>query len=66
MTVERMMELWLLRESLKELPEEMLGEDTLDADDGKEINVKKLFERFTELQSEFVSSYVIDNPPKGV
>lgn len=66
MTVERMMELWLLRESLKELPEEMLGEDTLDADDGKEINVKKMFERFTELQSEFVSPYVIDNPPKGV
>lgn len=66
MTVERMMELWLLRESLKELPEEMLGKDTLDADDGKKINVKKMFERFTELQSEFVSPYVIDNPPKGV
>lgn len=66
MTVERMMELWLLRESLKELPEEMIGMDTLDTSDGKEINVKKMFERFTELQSEFVSPYVIDNPPKGV
>ena len=66
MTVERMMELWLLRESLKELPEEMIGKDTLDTSDGKKINVKKMFERFTELQSEFISSYVIDNPPKGV
>ena len=66
MTVERMMELWLLRESLKEIPKEMLGKDTLDTNDGKEINIKKMFERFTELQSEFVSPYVIDNPPKGV
>lgn len=66
MTVERMMELWLLRESLKELPEEMIGKDTLDTSDGKKINVKGMFERFTELQSEFVSPYVIDNPPKGV
>lgn len=66
MILERMMELWLLKESLKELPEEMLGKDTLDTDDGKKINVKRMFERFTELQSEFVSPYVIDNPPKGV
>lgn len=66
MTVERMMELWHLRESLKELPEELIGKDTLDTNDGKKINVKKMFERFTELQSEFVSPYVIDNPPKGV
>lgn len=66
MIVERMMELWLLRESLKELPEEMVGKDTLDTSDGKKINVKKMFERFSELQSEFVSPYVIDNPPKGV
>lgn len=66
MILERMMELWLLRESLKELPEEMLGKDTLTTNDGNEINIKKMFERFTELQSEFVSPYVIDNPLKGV
>ena len=66
MIVEKMLELWLLRESLKEIPIEMLGEDTLDADDGKKINVKKMFNRFTELQSEFVSPYVIDNPSKEV
>lgn len=66
MTIERMMELWLLKESLKELPEEMLGKDIISTNDGKAINVKKMFDRFTELQSEFVNPYVIDNPPKGV
>lgn len=66
MTLERMMELWLLKDSLKELPEEMLGKDTLATSDGKAIDVKKMFDRFTELQSEFVSPYVIDNPLKGV
>lgn len=66
MTIERMMELWLLRESLKELPQEMLGKDIISTNDGNAIDVKKMFDRFTELQSEFVNPYVIDNPPKGV
>lgn len=66
MTIERMMELWLLRESLKELSGEMLGKDVISTNDGKAIDVKKMFDRFTELQSEFVNPYVIDNPPKGV
>lgn len=66
MTIERMMELWLLRESLKELPAELLGKDVISTNDGKAIDVKKMFNRFTELQSEFVNPYVIDNPPKGV
>lgn len=66
MILERMMELWLLRESLKEVPTEMLGQDTLTTDNGRALNLKKMFDRFAELQSEFIEPYVIDNPPKGV
>ena len=66
MTVERMVELWLLRESLKEVPQELLGKDIVPTDNGRNLNLKKMFDRFTELQSEFIAPYVIDNPPKGV
>lgn len=66
MTVERMAELWLLRESLKEVPQELLGKDIVPTDNGRNLNLKKMFDRFTELQSELIAPYVIDNPPKGV
>lgn len=66
MTLERMMELWLLTDNLRTIPTELLGEDTLPAEDGKKLNLKKMFDRFTELQSEFIAPYVIDNPLKGV
>ncbi len=66
MTVERMVELWLLRESLKEVPQELLGKDIVPTDNGRNLNLKKMFDRFTELQSELIAPYVIDNPPKGV
>lgn len=66
MTLERMVELWLLTDTLRTIPEELLGKDVLPTEDGRQLNLKKMFERFTELQSEFIEPYVIDNPLKGV
>ena len=60
MITERMVELWLLREALKELPKEVLGQDSVVTDDNKKVNIKKMFDRLTELQSEFIAPYVID------
>lgn len=45
MTLERMMELWLLTDNLRTIPTELLGEDTLPAEDGKKLNLKKMFDR---------------------
>lgn len=66
MILERMLEFWLLVDFLRRIPSEMLGDDEIKTDTGDSLNLKKMFERFTELQSEFLAPYVIDNPPKGV
>ncbi len=66
MIVERMLELELLHITLSRIPPKCFTEEAVTADDGRVINVKKMYDRLLELQDEFISPYVIAKPSKEV
>lgn len=66
MTVERMTELFLLHVYLSSVPRDAVSNPNtvFTVDSGERINLIKMYERFKELQSDFMKPYVISNASK--